>query len=58
MNNARFILFVLILIFQPAFTQSYQELQKLQSEYKKILERQSLQKPKDITNAEEMLKVP
>ncbi len=34
------------------FTQNYQELQKLQSEYKKALEKQSLQKPASISDAE------
>ncbi|MBC8344706.1 MAG: SLBB domain-containing protein [Candidatus Marinimicrobia bacterium] len=32
--------------------QSFQELQKLQSEYKKVLEKQALQKPADISDAE------
>ena len=38
------------------FSQNYQELQRLQSEYKKALERQSLQKPQDISNAEKAAK--
>ena len=36
--------------------QNYQELQKLQSEYKKALERQSLQKPFEISEAEKTAK--
>tara|TARA_Y100000590_G_scaffold458788_1_gene614309 strand:- start:1983 stop:3911 length:1929 start_codon:yes stop_codon:yes gene_type:complete len=38
------------------FAQNYQELQKLQNEYKKALERQSLQKPTEISNAENTAK--
>ena len=34
--------------------QNYQELQKIQSEYKKALDRQSLQKPKAISDAEKL----
>ena len=30
------------------FSQNYQEVQKLQDEYKKVLERQALQKPLDV----------
>jgi len=41
-----------LLSFILIYPQSYQELQKLQSEYKKALERQSLQKPADISEAE------
>ncbi len=36
--------------------QNYQELQKLQNEYKKALERQALQKPAEITDAEKTAK--
>ena len=36
--------------------QSYQELQKLQKEYQKVLERQSLQKPEEISEAEKTAK--
>ena len=38
--------------FQLVLGQNYQELEKLQAEYKKVLERQSLQKPADVTEAE------
>ena len=47
-----FILYLLSFIF--IYPQSYQELQKLQSEYKKALERQALQKPADISDAEKI----
>ena len=36
------------------FSQNYQEVQKLQSEYKKVLERQALQKPIEISEAEKI----
>tara|TARA_Y100000768_G_C23989191_1_gene690968 strand:- start:2350 stop:4278 length:1929 start_codon:yes stop_codon:yes gene_type:complete len=49
-----FILFFLGIITLNA--QNLQELQKLQEEYKKALERQSLQKPPDITEAEKTAK--
>ena len=48
-------IFFIILAFggsQMIFGQNYQELEKLQSEYKKALERQALQKPADISEAE------
>ena len=38
--------------FQLVLGQNYQELEMLQAEYKKKLERQSLQKPADVTEAE------
>ena len=45
----RFLPFILYLLsFILIYPQSYQELQRLQSEYKKALERQALQKPADI----------
>tara|TARA_Y100000741_G_scaffold28492_1_gene20514 strand:+ start:1147 stop:3075 length:1929 start_codon:yes stop_codon:yes gene_type:complete len=50
---------LLAIVFLGIFSleaQSLQELQKLQSEYKKALERQSLQKPADITEAEKTAK--
>ncbi len=46
----------LLIINTCLVAQNYQELQKLQSEYKKALERQSLQKPSDITDAEKTIK--
>lgn len=52
-NNSFYTLFIL---FSAAFSQNLQEIQKLQNEYKKVLERQSLQKPADITNAEQTAK--
>ena len=49
----RFLPFILYLLsFILIYPQSYQELQRLQSEYKKALERQALQKPADISEAE------
>ena len=49
---ARLLLGGFFLSFTLSPAQSYQELQKLQSEYKKALERQALQKPADISEAE------
>ena len=48
--------FVSFLISGLVFGQSLQELQKLQNEYKKALERQSLQKPAEISDAEKTAK--
>ena len=49
----RFLPFILYLLsFILIYPQSYQEIQQLQSEYKKALERQALQKPADISEAE------
>ena len=50
--------FCLFIVFLSSFLQgqNYQELQKLQSEYKKVLERQALQKPDDISNAEKAVR--
>ena len=41
---------------QGLLAQNYQELQKIQDEYKKILERQALQKPTEISDAEKTAK--
>ena len=49
-----FIIFFILITY--LFGQSYEELQKLQDEYKKVLERQSLQKRKDIVDAENTIK--
>ena len=38
------------------FSQSYEDLKNLESEYKKALELQSLQKPSDVSNAENLAK--
>ncbi|MAU64803.1 MAG: hypothetical protein CL882_02115 [Dehalococcoidia bacterium] len=48
--------FILTISLWPILSQSYQDLQKLQEEYKKALERQSIQKPKEITDAEKTAK--
>ena len=48
--------FVIFFANNQLFSQNYQELQKLQSEYKKALERQALQKPAEISNAEQTAK--
>ena len=48
--------FIIVLLCSFAFSQNYQELQKIQNEYKKALERQSLQKPKEISDAERTAK--
>jgi len=47
-------LFVLLVFSmgQMLFSQNYQEVQKLQDEYKKVLERQALQKPIEVSEAE------
>ena len=52
-NIRRFLPFTFYLLsFIVIHSQSFQEFEKLQSEYKKALERQSLQKPADISEAE------
>ncbi len=38
------------------FGQSYQDFEKLQSEYKKVLEKKALQKPKDISDVEKTIR--
>ena len=46
---------VLVLsICQIIFGQSYEEIKKLQSEYKKVLEMQALQKPREVSEAEKL----
>ena len=51
----RFLPFIIYLLSSILiYPQSYQELQRLQSEYKKALERQALQKPADISEAEKI----
>ncbi len=50
------IIFSVTLIFSTVFSQSYEELQKLQNEYKKVLERQSLRKDKEISDTEKTLR--
>lgn len=47
----QYLLFI-IFLFQYLFGQTYEEIQKIQSEYKKVLERQALQKPKHVSDAE------
>ena len=57
MNIKKFTILSLILFFiscSRIFSQSYQEVQRLRDEYKKVLERQSLQKSQDIYDAENM----
>ena len=48
--------FIIVILCSFAFSQNYQELQKIQDEYKKALERQALQKPKEISDAERTAK--
>ena len=51
------LLFIFVFcILSIAFGQNLQELQKLQEEYKKALERQALQKPEEISDAEKTAK--
>ena len=42
--------------FQILFGQNYRELQILQNEYQKVLEREAIQKPSEITEAEKTAK--
>ena len=51
-NNIKFALFIISIQFLQS--QSLQEIQKLQNEYKKVLEKQSLQKPREISDAEKI----
>ncbi len=55
MKISKTLSFALFLFYQLLNAQNYQELQKLQEEYKKALDRQSLQKPKDVSNAEKAI---
>ncbi len=56
MKFFKIIFFGIIFFVNDVLAQNYQELQKIQSEYKKALDRQSLQKPKSISDAEKTLK--
>ena len=59
MKYYKYIFFSIILCcFQLSYLygQSLQELERLQREYKDVLERQSLQKPKDVVDAEKLAK--
>tara|TARA_Y100000816_G_C26102680_1_gene584860 strand:- start:1060 stop:2988 length:1929 start_codon:yes stop_codon:yes gene_type:complete len=56
MKNVNYYFCALLLSFSIVFAQNLQELQKLQNEYKKVLEKQSLQKPAEISNAEQAAK--
>ena len=59
MKYYKYIFFSIILCcFQLSYLygQSLQELERLQKEYKEVLERQSLQKPKDVVDAEKVAK--
>tara|TARA_Y100000768_G_scaffold521_1_gene405 strand:+ start:42820 stop:44748 length:1929 start_codon:yes stop_codon:yes gene_type:complete len=50
------LLFILILLCINLSGQNLQEIQKLQNEYKKVLEKQALQKPADVSDAENTAK--
>ena len=50
------LLFILILLSLNISAQNLQEIQKLQNEYKKVLEKQALQKPSDVSDAENIAK--
>ncbi len=52
MITRNIILFSILFISKGVFGQNYQEIQKLQDEYKKVLDRQALQKPPSISEAE------
>ncbi len=56
MKLHKILIFTIALISSLLFAQNLQELQKLQDEYKKVLERQSLQKPEAVANAEKTAK--
>ncbi len=53
MRLTKILLFVIFLINHLLLSQTLQELERLQSEYNKALDRQALQKPSSISNAEE-----
>ena len=52
MKLIRILFFTIIVLNQYLLSQNLQEIQKLQNEYKKVLERQALQKPLEISEAE------
>ncbi len=56
MKTIRIFVFGLLAFFQVLNGQTFQELQKLEAEYKKVLEMQSLQRPPDISDAEKTVK--
>tara|TARA_Y100000768_G_scaffold388808_1_gene387385 strand:+ start:23141 stop:25069 length:1929 start_codon:yes stop_codon:yes gene_type:complete len=56
MKLTKILLFVIFLINQLLLSQTLQELERLQSEYNKALDRQALQKPSSISKAEETVK--
>ena len=56
MNKIKILIFPVMIFCQALLGQNLQEIQKLQDEYKKALERQSLQKPDDISKAEQRAK--
>ena len=56
MKFNKILFFTIITLNQVVLSQNYQELKKLQSEYKKALERQALQKPAEISEAEKTAK--
>ncbi len=56
MKLTKILIIAIICICQGVIGQTFQELQKLQSEYKKVLERQALQKPAEISEAEKTAK--
>ncbi len=50
--NKKYIIYIIIAQATLLFSQSFQSIEKLKNEYKKVLEQQSLQKSQDITDAE------
>ena len=56
MKFNKILVFTIITLNQVVLSQNYQELKKLQSEYKEALERQALQKPAEISEAEKTAK--
>ena len=55
-NINKYLYFLIICFNSLALGQNYQEIQKLQEEYKKVLERQSLNAPKEVLDAERTVK--
>ncbi len=56
--SQKFIFILCFIIYPLSFVQAqtFEELQKIESEYKKVLEKQVLQKPKEISDAERTIK--
>lgn len=51
----KYLFYFITICLSFVFSQSYEDLQKMQTEYKELLERESLQKPKDVIDAEKSI---